>query len=120
MNAKTKQIFFWAPRILTFLFALFISLFALDVFRERLSFWETLTAFSIHLIPTFFILFVLAISHKREWIGGSVFAALGLLYIYWARGKFGLISYLAISGPLILAGLLFWLNWIYKIRMKDK
>jgi len=35
MNALLKRLFFWSPRILCILFAVFLSLFALDVFNGR-------------------------------------------------------------------------------------
>ena len=34
MNRPIRQFLFWSPRVLTILFALFLSLFALDVFEE--------------------------------------------------------------------------------------
>ena len=34
MNTKPKRVLYWIPRALTILFALFISVFALDVFGE--------------------------------------------------------------------------------------
>jgi len=44
MNTTTKRVLFWAPRVLGILFALFLSLFALDVFSEGYSFGETMLA----------------------------------------------------------------------------
>ena len=75
MNKSVKRVVFWLPRILCLLFAVFISLFALDVFGEGYGFWETIVAFLIHLIPTGLILIALAIAWRWEWIGAILFAA---------------------------------------------
>ena len=37
MNNKWKRVLYWTPRVLGILFALFISIFALDVFGEGYS-----------------------------------------------------------------------------------
>ncbi|MGQ0603506.1 MAG: DUF7670 domain-containing protein [Anaerolineales bacterium] len=62
MTSPMEKLLFWIPRILTILFAGFVSLFALDVFVEGYGFWETLLALLMHLIPTGLILLSLAIA----------------------------------------------------------
>jgi len=59
MKEAGKKILFWSPRILTILFIGFISLFALDVFDEELGFWQALSGFLIHLIPTYILIVTL-------------------------------------------------------------
>ena len=56
MNKPTKRLLFWTPRIMCILFAVFVSLFAFDVFGEGYGFWKTLLALLMHLIPTGIIL----------------------------------------------------------------
>ena len=56
MNRPIRQFLFWSPRVLTILFALFLSLFALDVFEEDRDFWGTALALFMHLIPTWIVL----------------------------------------------------------------
>ena len=56
MEESVKRLLFWMPRILCIAFAVFVSLFALDVFGEGYDFFETILAFVIHLIPTGIIL----------------------------------------------------------------
>ena len=118
MKKSTRSVFYWTPRILGILFAIFISLFALDVFGEGRGFWETILALLMHLIPTFFILIALAVSWRWEWIGAVLFSCLGLWYIVMAWGEFDLLAYLFISGPLFLIGVLFLLNWILRTKAK--
>ena len=116
------QLLYWAPRALCIVFALFISLFALDVFTEGRGFWNTLLALLMHLIPTFLILVVLAVSWRREFIAGILFPLLGVLYIVWAWNKpFGVWSTLLLmAGPLVLTGALFLLNWHYRGELRGK
>jgi hypothetical protein len=92
------------------LFAIFISLFALDVFMEGYGLWETIAALFMHLIPTAIILGVLAIAWRWEKIGGILFVLLGVAYIalFWDPER--LPGYLVISGPLFLVGILFLLD----------
>jgi hypothetical protein len=98
--------------------ALFISMFALDVFGQGKGFWETTLALLIHLIPTYVILILLAVSWRWEWIGGVFFPALGLWYLMWFWGRFPLSVYFLIAGPLFLLGGLFLLNWLYRRQLR--
>jgi len=119
MNTTAKRALFWAPRILCILFAVFLSVFALDVFGEGYDFWATLLALLIHLVPTYIIIIVLVIAWRWEWVGSILFTGFGIFYIVEAWGKFTWATYLAISGPLFLVGILFLFNWIYKARLRE-
>ena len=120
MNQTVEKILFWSPRGLGILIAVFVSLFALDVFAEGYSFWETIGALLMHLIPTFVILVVLGIAWRWEWIGGFLFVVLGVLYItlFWEPSN--LPAYLLISGPLFLVGILFLLDAYYRSAILPK
>ena len=114
MEESVKRLLFWTPRIFCIAFAVFVSLFALDVFGEGYSFFETILAFLIHLIPTGIILIALALSWRWEWIGSIAFTTLGVVYIvmFWDR-EFSWPTYIIMSGPLFLLGVLFLINWLY-------
>jgi hypothetical protein len=118
MNQGTKRLLYWTPRILCLLFAAFLSIFALDVFSEDYSFWETVVALIMHLVPTFVVLIVLAISWRWEWVGAVIFSTLGVLYIVMAWGRFPLSVYFVISGPLFVVAGLFLANWILRGRLR--
>ncbi len=111
MTQPTKQFIFWTPRILCILFAIIVSLFALDVFNQDYEMGKTVAAFLMRLVPSFLILIVLVVSWRWEWIGGILFIALGVYYIVSAWEKFQIVAYLLISGPLFLIGILFLINW---------
>jgi hypothetical protein len=120
MNAPAvPRWLYWTPRILCLLFAIFISLFALDVFQEGQGFFRTLLALLIHLIPTAFILIVLAAAWRWEWVGALVYIALGIFYIIEVWGRFPWSTMAIISGPLFLIGILFLLNTLFKTRAQQ-
>ncbi len=113
-----KRALFWAPRILSMAFVVFVSLFAMDVFEENVGFWPTLQALVIHLIPTLVLLVALILAWRREWIGAVVYAAMGVLYIVWvttlqrpvpSATRLGWV--IMIAGPAFLIAALFFANW---------
>ncbi len=93
-------------RIAAILFAIFISIFALDVFEEGVSLGQILIALFMHLVPTFVILFILWIAWKKPQIGGVLFILIGSSYFLGAKNEH-ILTYLMIVGPPILIGLLF-------------
>ena len=120
MNTSVKRVLFWTPRVLCILFAMFLSLFALDVFSEGYGFWETIVALLLHLVPTFIVVIALVIAWRWEWIGAILFIALALFYLVWTWGRFPWITYLTISGPLFLVGALFLINWVYRAELRTR
>ncbi|MCJ7536608.1 MAG: hypothetical protein WA997_18325 [Anaerolineales bacterium] len=120
MHQIARKLLFWSPRVLGILIAIFVSLFALDVFGEVYSFWETIAALAMHLIPTGIILVVLGIAWRWEKVGGILFICLGVLSVmlFWDPSR--LPAYLLISGPLFLVGVLFLLNGFYRDEIRTK
>jgi hypothetical protein len=116
MSLTHTRLLRWAPRALGIAYALFISIFALDVFGENLPFGKLLLALAIHLIPTGIILVVLVVAWKWEWLGSVGFIALGLLYM-WITPSRSAIAYLIISGSAFVIGLLFLANWLWRRRL---
>jgi hypothetical protein len=113
-----KRLLFWSPRVLCIAFALFLSMFALDVFSEGLGWWKTILALLIHLIPTALIVVVLVVSWRWEWVGGILYVVLGMLYLIQARHHPDWV--LIISGPVFLVGALFLLNWWKRAEIRAK
>jgi hypothetical protein len=100
---------FWAPHALGILFIAFVSLFALDVFQERQGFWQTLLALTMHLIPTFIMIAVLAIAWRWEWVGTLLFAACAAVFAFIVRGDGWVMAIFA--APCLLTAGLFLINW---------
>ena len=118
MKGPVRRLLFWSPRVLCIAFALFVSLFALDVFNEGLGLWKTILALSIHLIPTAFIVVVLVLSWRWEWVGGILYIAAGTFYLIEARHHPDWV--VVISGALFLVGALFLLNWLKRVEIRAK
>lgn len=107
----------WAPRILTILFAIFISFFAFDVFGQGIGFWRTLLALLMHLIPTFLIIIILILSWKGPWVGGISFILLGIAYIIWSSQSGRGASFIYIV--LFVVGILFLASWFLRKNIKE-
>jgi hypothetical protein len=101
-----KKFLYWLPRILGMLFALFISIFALDAFGESIPFPEAVVGFLIHLVPTYIMIAVLLVAWKWGVVGGTLFILAGVSYIIWMHNLHWA-AFLLIGGPPILIGILF-------------
>jgi hypothetical protein len=110
---------FWTPRILCILLALFLSLFALDVFEEGVGMWRTMAALLIHLVPVYVIVIALLVSWKQEWLGAVLFFGLAIFYLIWGHGRVHWSAKLAIAGPLAMIGVFFLLNWTYRKQLRN-
>jgi hypothetical protein len=113
MNTNTKSSLYWLPRVLSILFALFISIFALDVFGEGYTVGETIIALFMHLIPTFLVVIALIIAWRWERIGAALFIALALSFLVMFGGEGWIIA-----GPLLLLGVLFLFDWQVNAQIK--
>lgn len=118
MNTGLKQLLLWAPRVLGILFALFLSIFALDVFSEGYTVGELFVALFMHLIPTFILLIALAVAWRWEWVGALVFFGFVAWYLSEAWGQFPLPTLLLISGPPLLVGVLYLVDWFYRTQLR--
>lgn len=125
MSVKVGKFVFWAPRILSILFILFLALFSLDVIEPGRSIGEIIIGLIMHNIPVFVLIGLLVIAWKHELVGAVTFISAGLLYsgvtvsralqseIPWYLSIFWSLT---IAGPAFLVGILFLLNWQIKRR----
>ena len=109
MAMSMRGLRLWAPRVLGLAHCVLIAVFALDAFEPAKPFRQAAIEFLIHLTPAVLVLAVVALSWRREWIGGGGFVALALAYALMV--DFRLDWMLVISGPLLLAGALSLWNW---------
>lgn len=128
MMHKSDKILHWLPRVLGILAIAFISIFALDAFDPKLTLWQQLVAFAIHLVPSFFLLVILIIAWKKEFIGGLIFLVIALLFTplifvhnFRMNNSIGisLAIVASINLPFIIMGLLFILSHKRK-KKKDQ
>ncbi|MBA4407065.1 hypothetical protein C0389_07315 [bacterium] len=118
MNKPLKAFLFWAPRLITILFAMFLTIFAADVFTSGYEFWKIPIALFMHLLPSILIIIILVISWKREWIGGILYIALSVFYTYAKWNKFAISVFFIIPLPLFLVGVLFLIGWFKKTKIE--
>jgi hypothetical protein len=113
MKIKNNKYIFWAPRILSILFILFVALFSLDMISPGLSLRQIITGLFMHNIPSLILLIALLISWKREIVGGIIFILAGLLMLIMSRFESFIISI-----PALTIGILFMINWTNKNNRK--
>ena len=109
MDVNRRSLLHRAPRVLGIAFALFLALFALDAFSEENSFLHIVKGLLFGLIPAAIMLISVAIASRWERIGGSIYVALGLFYLF-GFGHVHWTAYFLITGSAILIGLLFWID----------
>jgi len=121
MSQTINKLIYWAPRVLSILFVIFLFLMSLDVFDGKLDFWQTLFGLFIHNIPALVLLLVIIISWKYEIVGGIVFILAGLLYIWLISDQifnnfqwYYLSWIIQISGVAFFIGALFLIGWFRK------
>jgi len=121
----TLRIIHWIPRILCMLAILFISMFALDSFVPGMALWQQVSAFMIHLIPSFVLVLFLVIAWRWELAGGTLFMITGfgfMPFIYMMNFHMNhsvwlsLEAILVINVPFILVGILFILSRFLKSK----
>jgi hypothetical protein len=115
--AGLQQALHWTPRVLGILFAVFISLFALDVFEEGEPLGRMLLGFAMHMIPTALVVIAVLVAWRWPAIGGLLFIALGVAYAWMVYGGETAWAMVAISGPLLLVGLLFVVDHFLRGRL---
>lgn len=117
------KIMHWIPRIICILAILFVSMFALDSFDPKLTLWQQLQEFFIHLIPSYILILLLIVSWKWELIGGLLIMVLALGFapsIYFHNYQMNhsvwisLSVILMINAPFIITGVLFILSHFLK------
>jgi hypothetical protein len=106
-----KNFLLWTPRILAILFILFISMFAADAFEGEASLGRKLLGFLIHLLPTILLLICLVIAWKYPHIGGVLFIMAAIFFTIWFDSYKVLNTFLLISLPPAIIGLLFLWQW---------
>lgn len=107
MTTKSSQILHWMPRALAAAYALFIGLFALDVWDMDGTLLARIGAFLIHLLPTFVVLAALAVAWKRPTIGGVLFLLLAGVYTLFFNWAMDWRNLLVLALPLAITGVLF-------------
>lgn len=99
----------WSARILGIAVCVFLGVFALDAWEPGKPVARSVVDFLVHLLPSAMVLAIVALSWRRPWIGGVAFVVLAVAYAVMVGFRFDWV--LAISGPLLIVGLLFLWTW---------
>ena len=103
--------FIWIPRILTFLFAVFILLFSFDTLSNGGSFWQDLVGFIIHSIPSILTLFILISLRNHALLSGIALIALSVGMMFWFETYRYPLTFLLLTVPLFVSGALFFIAY---------
>jgi hypothetical protein len=107
---ETSSFALWTARILGMAMCAFLAVFALDAGDPGTPWTQRAADVLVHLLPAILVVVVLALSWRRQWIGGVAFVALAIAYAVMVRFRLDWIA--VISGPLLLVGMLFfWSRW---------
>lgn len=117
MKRSQANLLYWAPRILGAAFVAFLSLFSLDAFQSG-SGPMGILGWLVHMIPVLVVLAALAAGWRWPRVGAVLFALLGVAYLVFAWGLFPAVAYVAISGPLFLISILFFLNGVWRDEVR--
>jgi hypothetical protein len=105
VGSRTKLLWDWLPRAGGIGIALFLALFAFDAFEGQESLGERAIALTMHLLPNFACLGLVAVAWKRPWVGAVGFGTLALGYFALAHEHLDWVA--LISGPLALVAALY-------------
>jgi len=111
MSRRFQSSLVWAPRILSAAFALFLSVFALDVFSETRGLIDAAARLLLHLLPTFAAFGILAVAWRREWFGAIAFSGFALAFV-----GFPWRTHAVLYGPMLLIAVLYLLSWWQRPR----
>jgi hypothetical protein len=114
---KGKKDKSYLPYYLSFLYILFVGIFAFDVFGEGLSPLGTAIALFMHLIPCFILITITVISWKNRLIGGMLYILLSIAFTLGFSTYREIISFLIISAPPLIIGVLL---LPYSKKLKNK
>jgi len=108
MTNTTAAVTIWAPRLAALAVSLFLAVFALDEITGK-SVAGGLAGFVVHLAPSAIVLAVAALSWRSPLVGAVGFGLFAIAYAMMVRGRLDWIA--AISGPLALVAVLFFVSW---------
>lgn len=107
MADRLPLIRYWSPRVLMIIYAIFISIFALDVLGAEYSVGELLVALFMHLIPTYLIVAFGIVAWRWPRWGGLLFILLAIGFTLFFNTYREVATLLLLSLPPLVIGILF-------------
>ncbi|MDO9511524.1 MAG: hypothetical protein Q7J34_07180 [Bacteroidales bacterium] len=97
--------------VIGIIYAIFISIFAVDVFRPGMFLLEEIAQFFVQLIPGVMVIVLVIWSLFKPFHAGVVLILTGLLSIWFFSTNTKVLSFMLISFPIIFSGLLMIIAW---------
>jgi hypothetical protein len=111
--------FIWFPRIMLIIFALYLIIFAYDVFGGPQRFLDKIESFLLHIIPTIVLLLILWLAWKKPmWCGFLLILVCFIFTVFYHSYK-TLMNFVIISGAPFLIGILFIIVHYMHPKKKD-
>jgi hypothetical protein len=114
MKLTRNDVILWAPRVVGIGLAVFLALFAADIFMEDRGILGTLVAIMMHLVPSIVVLALVFVGWKHEGLAAVGFVALAILYAATMRERLAWIA--LVSTPLEIVSALFFYSWWVRTR----
>jgi hypothetical protein len=121
ITKKKGKLLFWLPRIITIVFILFISIFALDIFDMNLGFWGIIFGLFMHLLPTIILTLILIIFWKKSIVLAGMWLAFGILYLaIMLPNMLKQFEFYYLSWLIQFSGIAFVISWLFFLDFKRR
>ena len=108
-----NRFLYWVPRVLSVMFVIFLSLFALEAFSGHQGL-AIFPSFLLGLLPACIVLLVTVMAWKWDFAGALLFFVLAISYVWMVGLDRDWTWYASISGPEVMIGIFFFLNWSWE------
>jgi hypothetical protein len=116
LTPRLQRWLLWTPRVLVFLFVVFLAMFSVDVFVEGRSAQEIGLALLMHNLPALALLAAGLLAWRWPLAGALGLTAFVVWWLPMTLGHRFFLSVFLLLAVLPLAGAaLFWLNWMLHI-----
>jgi len=109
-----EKFILWAPRAISVILIIFISLFAFDGFVPGATRLNNSMSLLIGLLPAVILTLALILAWFFKLAGGITFVILGIAMILFFHTPHDEITFLTLSSPVLVVGLLFLLSHFYE------
>jgi len=104
----------WAPRAISIILIIFISLFAFDGFVPGTTGYEKTLSLAIGLLPAIILTLALILGWFFKLAGGIAYISLGIAMTFFFNTYQSDLSFLTLSSPVLVVGILFILSYFYE------
>lgn len=110
----------WAPRVIAFLIVAFIVLMAFDNFTPGTSSGKQMQGFVVSISPALVLITGMAVAWRYKLAGGIIVVTLGIIMTVLFQTYKYKQSFLLLSTPVLVTGILYILSYFYEKVPKQK